>query len=46
MTKSSYRSSLVNSIAMREVDNIDVAMQAYGIKLIKDSANERFRLLD
>ena len=46
MTRSSYKSSLVNSIAVREVDNIDVAMRAYGIKSMKDSANRRFRLLD
>ena len=46
MTRSSYRSSLVDPIAVREVDNIDVAMRAYGIKSTRDSANGRFRLLD
>ena len=46
MTKLSYRLSLVNPIAVRKVDNIDVAMRAYDIKSIKDLANGRFRLLD
>ena len=46
MTRSSYISSLVNPIAMREVDNIDVAIRAYDIKSMKDLANGKFRLLD
>ena len=46
MTRSSYRSSLVKPTAMKEVENIDVAMQAYGIKLTRDLANERFKLLN
>ena len=39
MTRSSYRSSLVNPIVVREVDKIDVVMRAYGIKSTRDSAN-------
>ena len=46
MTRLFYRLSLINSIAMREVDNIDVAIQAYGIKSKRDLANGRFGLLD
>ena len=46
MTKSFYRLSLVDLIAVREVDNINIAMQAYGIKLTKDSAKKKFRLLE
>ena len=36
MTRSSYRSSLVNPIDVREVDNIDIAIWAYSIKLTRD----------
>ena len=46
MTRSSYKLSLINSIAVKKVDNIDIAIQAYGIKSTRDLTNKRFILLD